>query len=202
MGSRISKPAIADIPNGAFSDEERGRITLGGFARCALGNNPKRIADLLARPLDETQTELVNAVPNDCLASGSLRFNTMLFRGALYSELLTLRERHIGEARDFAAAPLLVGQPLPDAAGEIAKTNYYLMEMANCLYLADSDTVQTIARGQVGSASEKAAFKALIPQLAACVPAGQTLSLSRSVIAYTLSEFVFRNDHSADLVKR
>jgi hypothetical protein len=193
MGSRISKPAIGEIPRGSYSDEERGRITLGGFARCALGNNPKRLAAVLARPADDTESSLVNSVSSDCLADGTLRFNTLLYRGALFVELLNVRERREESGSDLPFAPLELDQPLPPEAGEMARANYYLMAMAECLYRSDPVSVRTIARGQIGSDAEKAAFKALIPQLGACVPAGQTLSLSRTIIAYTLSEFMFRS---------
>lgn len=181
-GTRFQRPKAAKIDERSMPETERGRLLMAELARCAVETYPnKTIAALAsgrAKPISELAT-------SDCLVSGLAQFSATVWRGALYGELYR---------REFAAGPpvlmeqtIAFGENMPDFQGNIG-----ILHVADCVIRQDPANVHSFIMQTGRGAREQAAFAALVPLLGPCVPAGQTVTLTKTSLEGAFSEAMYR----------
>lgn len=184
-GTRFTKPRPAAIPdNPALSDAERGRRALEQFAGCLVESDRQGALSVL-RSYDLKKMNRF-ATTNDCLRSGSLRFDDSLLRGALFGELYR---------RDYASTPPQLLEP-PIKFAELmpswGQSRVGLLEFADCLARADLPDARTFVVARAGSPEDLKAFEALRAHIGPCVPQGQQVKLSKTAIEAALAEVMYQ----------
>lgn len=183
-GTRFTRPKPAEIPdNPSLTPAERGRVALAQFAGCLFEKGPaKSVAVLNSKDTVRfSQLEM-----NECLRSGSLRFDDSLLRGALFAELYR---------RDYADhEPKLSDGPF-DFASTLADDNQArvgLLMFADCVARQDLKNARLFMLSRGGSTDEKNSFAALRPIIGPCVPQGQTVTLTKTAIGSALAEAIYQ----------
>lgn len=194
LGTRIPHAKPAEIQQGHYSPEERGRLALREFARCIVTRTPSRVSEALSSDVGAQQNQALAALAGDeCLESGEMEFSASLLRGALFSEMYR-RHEAVGVADwkwpihriDFSRVPLADD-------GDDAKLDYLMMYITDCLAGKEPKAIRSVVMEQVATKRQEAAFATIIPVLGACVPKGVTLSLNRTTLEAAFGEYMYRS---------
>ncbi|WP_264940125.1 hypothetical protein [Sphingomonas caeni] len=149
------------------------------------------MAALSLFPSEANAGALGKLANDDCLAAGELRFNTLLFRGGLYTALYRERFGRQMPALPQGPANFSAGAPQPldaDAAKAIA-----LREFGECVVRADPATAHAIVTVRIGSAEEARLYTVLGPLLGPCVYEGQEVKFSKTVLSGLFAEILYRD---------
>lgn len=191
-GSLI-RPAPAEMSENAGRNKDRARQTMYDFARCAVKRARGSIsAYLKSFPGSGEAHRLASRLATDeCLDSGAMTFNDAVFRGAIYEMLY--RDR-------YGRNPLndLTALPSPDYAigsnpmdenhmGAVALRRY-----ADCIVRANPQAANVLIMSRAGTATEKAAFDAMMPNFSACLQKDRVLRFSKSILRGAIGETLFR----------
>lgn len=197
-GSHIRRPKRAYIPDGTLTSVDKARVTQAEFARCTLDRHRQRVFAALALEPGYDGKALIAATPGDCLGEGSLRTDTVLLRGALFAELY---RRRVSASEDdgllFPVLPLDLSRQLPDDAPLELRSSQFLLLITDCVHEADPEAVRAVITSDVASAEQEKAFATVIPLLGPCVPTGQTLRLSKSMLEAAFGEYLYRSSAPA-----
>ena len=191
-GSVLQHPRRARIPETGFTEADRGRVTLRQYARCLFASSPQTVVTAVHFAPGEDSAALDKLLRYDCVDSGSLQFSRELLRGALFTEMYRRHEsRRTGpwtypvQAIDFAAIPNL------QSSSEV-RVNYFLLEMADCVYAKHPDAVRAVVMEDIASRAQNAAFVTVIAGLGPCIPNGVKLELTRTVLDGAFGEYMYR----------
>jgi hypothetical protein len=187
-GSLIKRPA-AQIRG---TSPEAVSRTLAEFGTCVVRKYPER-AQVVTRMVvtdPEYSSRLKALADEDCLSTGELSMSSSLLRGALF---VALYERlYSSQGRiDFsglASPDYLKGytQPLaPEAVSVIA-----IARFGECVARKEGANSVQFLNSLPGSSSEETLVRGLTPSFSACIPAGQTLRLSRQFVRSAVAEGV------------
>lgn len=185
-GSLIKRPAAQIRGN---SPEAVSR-TLIDFGNCVVRKFPERVqlvthmnvTDQKYRPM------LKDLADEDCLSTGELSMSSTLLRGALFIGIYERLYSAKGRV-DFSTLPTpdyLKGysQPLdPAAVSAIAVARF-----GECVARKESATAVQLINSLPGSSSEDTIIRGLTPSISGCVPAGETLRLSRQFVRAAIAE--------------
>jgi hypothetical protein len=190
-GSRVSAPRPAIIRTKG-NEEEQNLVIIRDFARCTYSTGPKRVAEALLLPPEGDPVALGELASSECLASGTLKFSSALFRGALFGELYRQRHERSGRTWSLPVEPLSrLTPPSPDASTD-TRRHYLMLSVAECLDGEAPTAVRDVVLKPAGSAEQKAAFDAILPLLGTCVPQGVTLKLNRMSLEHAFGEYLYR----------
>lgn len=193
IGSRLGPPGkAAVIPQGNLSAADTARVTIIDFSTCILKRDRKRVLAALALfPSAAAENALSKLAADECLSEGEARFNSLLFRGALY---ISLYREQFGrqmpvlpaQSADYRAGAL---EPLDAVAGQAIG----LREFGECVVRADPATAHAIVVAKIGSAEETRLFTVLGPLLGPCLNEGLQVKFSKTVISGLLAEILYRD---------
>jgi hypothetical protein len=193
-GSHIRIPKRAEAYDRKLSDEELGRELMNQFARCIIDRRPTVVAQAIASKPGEESSLLNRAAVDDCLDSGSMRFPPEVLRGAIFGELYRRQQRGVKRlAETFPIQPLDWSSAPAATDSERARSNYYLLWMTDCVHKTSGEAMRSIVMNSVGSVAQKSAYSSIIPALGPCVPQGQKLVLSRSMLEAAFGEYLWRS---------
>lgn len=192
-GSLISRPEQARLNDRQLSEADRGRYLMREFARCVIDSRPRIVVDALASEPGKDTPKFNRLIQSaDCLFEGEMRFSPSVFRGDAFAELY---RRAIGKGEgqlaDFQLAPPDLSTA-PSADGGAVHQNWFLLKVSQCLSATHSQQMQEIIVAEVGSARRDSAYATLIPEIGGCVPAGATVSFSRSMLEAGFAEYLYR----------
>lgn len=191
-GSIISKAPPASVPDGTMSEAEKARVTIIQYAVCLVGRRPAIVKRALAAYIDEASTSAFGQLTvSECLAdSAQLAFPSSLLRGPLYMALyrreFSGREPAIlAEPIDFAAkAGIMPDNPKRDEF-------VALHGIADCVVRADPALARAAVLAPVRTSAETAAYAAVAPRLANCLPGGQQFRFNRLILGGLLAEALY-----------
>lgn len=190
-GTHIAVPKRAEIPNERNADE-RGRIALRQYARCTVARSREETAAALLLDPGKDADALNKLASDECLQAGRMEFAPNVYRGALYGELYRLRAKQAGKRWTLPIQPLsLATPPASDATGSV-RANFFLLDLAHCLYQAAPEAVREIIVEPTASEGQERAFASVIPVLGPCIPAGRTLTLNRITLESAFGEYLYR----------
>jgi hypothetical protein len=192
-GSNIPVPKRARVPERG-SMAERGNIVMREFARCTIDKKPGKVAALLAMPLGgEYDKAMRQVVTDDCLSAGEIRFQPILLRGALFTELW--QRRVLAESKSKPWGPALpaydLNAPMVDADAK-AQLQQSLLSFGDCIVKRDRPAANDVVVRQVGSKSQDEAYARLMPDLGPCLPQGQQVKFSKPILEGVLAEALYR----------
>jgi hypothetical protein len=180
--------------NSAEATEENARaarITLRQFGQCAIQSAP-RVRSFLNKRMDApgysaTLTRL--ATPN-CLTSGMLKIPQANMRAALFEALYN---------KEYRAASHVFAQNLKSGFAEQyvgdqpdnIRTVLVLEQVGECVSKRDAGAARALLRTRPSSDEEDRAFATLVPHLQACIPQGQTFTLSKTVARGAVAEGLY-----------
>jgi hypothetical protein len=182
----------AEISNAkSISEANRGRMAGAEFARCIASRSAKRVDAVLAMPNgDAYNRALVGLADDYCLSGGQLRFDSNLFRGALFVQLY--RQRSAAEAKGKAwsrsLAPFDPGAP----ASPVEFGQARLLSFADCVVRRNPAFAREVVLLPTASPGQENAIRQLKNDLAPCFPAGSTMTLSKPVLEGALAEILYR----------
>ena len=193
LGSRVNKAAAATIPTIGFSKEETGRLVIAQFAQCTFGRHARSVSEDLSLGFEESQASLGKHVPDECLNDGSFQASSGLYRGYLFGELYRRHEFKGYANWPYAIVPLDLSVAIAADTPATTKVDRFMLEVTDCLYKADAESVRTIILSETASTAQKKAYAKLIPQLGPCIPQGNTLELSRATLESAFGEYLYRS---------
>lgn len=195
-GTLINRPT-AQIRGFSANDS---RLAMDEFGVCVVRRWPARATRALAIPVDDPRYHqlMEDMAIDECLSSGTLSFAMMSMRGSLYEALYEVNYARHGRI-DFtgiAHPDYLAGYAQPLSAEATAVIA--IARFGECVARTDSQSAVSLMTSPIGSAGEVRLMTALTPALSACIPAGQTLRLSRTVVRGAVAEGLVRMLQLAD----
>ena len=193
-GSQISIPERAKSPDRKLSEEELGREMMNRYARCIVDRTSGKVAEAIAlKPGDDIQA-FNKAATDECLDSGRMQFSASVLRGAVFGELYRRQQKGVKDVvRKFPVQPLDWSAAPPPGASERARANYFLLWLSDCVHGSSAEAMRSVVMNPVGSKVQQAAYSAVIPMLGPCIPEGQKLSFSRSMLESAFGEYLYRS---------
>lgn len=170
-------------------DAER---TMADFARCEVKSSDGRAAALaFGREVAGTpSTYAQRLIKSRCARGGTqMRLNPELFRMSIFPALYS---------RDFgkASLPDFAAMPPTDFAREFDGTpsqeTLTLRNFGDCVVRRDAANSRAVVLSTLYKPEEATAFTALQPAMAQCVPQGQQLRFSRSVLRGAIGEALYK----------
>lgn len=173
------------------------RQSLAEFAKCLSISKAERVNELVRLPIDSAQyrriaQRLYETADDMCVGDGSLRYNAVLFAGAIYDALYT---------RDFGyGGP----QSFPDSVNTRYADRYRapysadarqaiaIEQFGECVARAEPAESRQLLLAGLGTAAEEQQFAALKPRFQACVISGKTVEMSKAVIRGAIAEGMYR----------
>ncbi|MDQ2893598.1 MAG: hypothetical protein M3R64_11000 [Pseudomonadota bacterium] len=194
-GSHIAIPQRARIPDApGLTVDDRARIAMAEFARCTVDRRAIAMRRVLSLPIEKLDGSVwMPLADTECLASGEMRFQPRIMRGALFSELVRRRavETARGGAWTFPVMPY-DAVALADPANRVTQLDAALLAFADCVVKRDPVGAQAVIVAPTATEAESVAIAALAPNLGPCLPAGQTIKLSRSILEGAVAEILYR----------
>ncbi|MFL6727217.1 MAG: hypothetical protein ACJ8FS_11990 [Sphingomicrobium sp.] len=173
------------------------------FGICVVKKFRVRARQVVDIPVDDPafRKELTSLATSDCLAEGELVVPPLILRGAIFEALYKL---DFGEdfAADITKAPpfdyaAAYKRPLSDSAsGTIA-----LAMVADCAARSDPAAARLMLKSGPNSTDEDVAMSVMASKLGACIPKGQSLRFSRTMIRASLGEAVYRLSQQSRVVE-
>lgn len=184
-------------------EEAYGRRVLREFAECVVDKHRDAAREFVLMPADGwlESDKFKKVTDSRCLGflSGKLRARREQHRAAFAQRLIDV-EYKIAPAMDPATVPAFewpvpaaarttdrkTGEPLTGEALARAQEQHrfiladrYLGQLGECVVRRDPAGSHALLVTRIGDTAELEAFRALSPVIPACIPKGETLSLSR-----------------------
>ena len=180
-----------NLPKGV-SDATRARLTLDALGRCLVREEPAKVGAFLKLvPGSRASRDAARKLQSDdCMVAGTVDAPDAALRGSLFtalyrSEFGTGADPLQPVGPDFKAEA--AGQPADIADAYVASRSF-----AECVVRADEKEARALVLAEPASADEAEAAKALTPAIAGCLPAGQTLELTKTTLVRLLAEMLYR----------
>lgn len=193
-GSRLTSPKPADIPDGNMPEVDRVRKVMVEFGECVARTDPGGSARTVALfPTDPIELKALQRVATgDCLRMGELQMSASIMRGALFIGLYRRDYRQVPppapppEKLDFTVGAA-------DPQQEEARGAIMLRLFIDCVVREDPADARITILAPVASRAETAAYAALAPHLGRCLPAGQQVTFSKTILSGLIAEVAYRN---------
>jgi hypothetical protein len=202
----IAAPAGAQetgtlIQHKAAQAEYRGkkaaRLTMEAFAACLVSRSKGRVTKYANMRADDPDyrkymLSLFHAAGDECLSSGDLAFNDMVFRGTVFQALYGAEFPDASAPTDFSAVAssgfreAYGPQVAPQARSIVA-----LEQFGECVGRADGPGLRNLLNAIPASVQETGLFNALVPKFSACIPQGETLAFSKVILKGALAEGMY-----------
>jgi hypothetical protein len=178
------------------------RQSLAEFATCLSTSKQDRIARLFDLPVDSPEyrriaQRLYETEDSACVSDGSLKYNRVLFSGALFGALYT---------RDFGyGGPSSFPETLTTRYAERyraphsadARQAIALEAFGECVARAEPATARQLLLSTPGTAAEQTQFAALAPRFGACVVKDARVEMSKSIVRGAVAEGLYRLSRAA-----
>lgn len=198
-GTRIG-PDPASINN---DGEEEARRVVRAFGNCVVRTRLNRARALVAQSANDAGHvgQLRELVNQDCLSNGELRMPPLLMRGAVFEGMVNVYHGNF-RPTDLSSTPPIDYRAIHN--GEVTRFGGQVLGLnmvADCVFRRAPADSRALLDLNPGTGAERRAFEAVIPHLAPCINAGQTITFSRSVLRYALAEVVYRHAALAEQVR-
>lgn len=193
-GSYILIPERARIPDGAgLSKVDRGRVAMASFAGCTVDRKSYRLPKLLSLPANRMDSKVWAGLADDeCLASGQMAFQPIILRGALFTELYRRRHKAVARGQTWTLPVVPFNDHLAIDADDPSPVTTAVLAFAACIVAKDPIHAKAIMLASTTSSAQDAAITALKPSLGPCLPEGQTITLSKSILEGAIGEIMYR----------
>ena len=192
LGSNVTRPKRAEIPNGYYTKEQRGRLVMREFARCTFATSPAKVAAVAMLPPGADVAGLRELAQRDCLSEGIVGFDFALYRGTLFGEMYRRHEAIGGKSWTYPVSPINLNAAPNEGDSAQIKLNYFLLSLTDCVIAKNAEAVRAVVLQPVGSKAQEAAFSAIIPQLGPCLPQGKTITFNRTSLEMGFGEYMYR----------
>ena len=169
------------------------------FSACSVGRGRTSVEMFLAAPVSSSEYIRLRrrVLVDDCLGAGELTISDAIIRGALFEQLY-IADFKSQSALDLSNAPRVdYRAPYSTIVTPQAGQAIALAELGDCVARRAASKARALLLVEPGSSAESAAFAELSPELGPCVPKGQRVALSRSIVRGGLAEGLYRVSRSA-----
>lgn len=175
------------------------RSTMLGYAACVYGRSPGRVKTMLSYPMADARYEQMHRnlfrQYSDCFDGGEaaqINFSDTSLRGALY-EALYRREFARSAPTDFTAIGKIdYGAGYPQPIDSRYHTAIALGAYGDCVSRRAPADARKLMLATPGLPAEDQIFSSLAPHLGPCLPNGQKLRFSKSVLRGVVAEGLYR----------
>ena len=189
----LAAPALAqEEPGYTAASRKDAERAMADFARCEVNSTAGRAAALaFGREVAGTpSTYAQRLIKSSCAPRGTqMRFRPELFRMALFPALYT-REYSKSAPADLSAAP--ASDYAREFDGTPGAETLTLRTFGDCVVRRDSANSRAVVLSKLYKPEEATAFTALQPAMAGCVPQGQQLRFSRTVLRGAVGEALYK----------
>lgn len=173
------------------------RQSLAEFAKCLSVNQAGRIGEIIALPADSTKyrraaLRLYETADAMCAGDATLKYNPVLFAGAMY-EALYVRDFGYGGPAAFpesVTTRYVERYRAPYSAD--ARQAIALEQFGECVARAEPGAARQLVLSVPGTPAEETQLAALKPRFGACVINGKTVEMSKGVIRGAVAEGLYR----------
>jgi hypothetical protein len=180
-----------------YRGKKAARVTMEQFAACLVSRSRGRVTRYANMRADDPgyrkyMLSLFHSMGDECLSSGDLAFNDIVFRGTVFQALYAVDFPSSSAPTDFSALPSTGFREAygPQVAPE-ARSVVALEQFGECVGRADGAGLRNLLNAIPGSAQESALFNALVPKFSACIPKGETLAFSKVILKGALAEGMY-----------
>lgn len=168
------------------------RETMRQFGMCIATRFKSRAAEFKNLRLDapDYQSRITKLAVPECLNDGGLRFQATSFRGNLFAAFYTLQFKD-GPPPNIAEFAGRFRMRYADMLSPRARNDLALELFGECVALKDPGTVHGLLRSLPGSVAEKSSFQSLSPHFSGCIPAGESLTFSKTILRGALAEGMY-----------
>jgi hypothetical protein len=186
-GSLIRRNS-ADV---AEDSAQAARMVLRQFGQCAIQSAP-RVRSFLNKRMDAPgySATLTRLATPDCLTSGMLKIPPMNLRAAVFEALYNKEYRSAAHVFPSSLQSGYSEKYLGNQPDNI-RTVLVLEQVGECVSKRDAGAARALLRTRPTSDEEDRAFAAVLPHLQACIPKGQTFTLSKTVARGALAEGMY-----------
>jgi hypothetical protein len=175
------------------------RVISRQFALCSVRRGRNTVENYLAAPIGSAEHNRLQkrVLVDDCLGAGELTLPLEVIRGALFEQLYLV---------DYSSEPvpdLSTLSPIDYTAGYSAPVSgpainsIALAQFGDCVARADIGNARALLASLPESSAEGEAVRGSMGHLGACVPTGQKVSFSRSVLRSAVAEGLYRLTRAA-----
>jgi hypothetical protein len=200
LGALSSAAGAEDLP---LRDSE---VELAGYADCVVGRKSFRApVETFLRTVPDSPAfheAAMRAADMTCLNTAAMRrrastltmrLQPATFRDALYPALYRRDFGKKGPPTGIAAAPAaVVSAEFSGDTANLSPTYWAGREMGDCVARAAPQQVHAFLVTRPYSPQEEAASRALNPLIGGCLPAGQTIRFSRTLLRSFLGEAMYK----------
>lgn len=176
-----------------ITDQNAGgaRLTLRQFGQCAVQSTARVQAFLQTRMDAPDYFERLNklASPN-CLSDGNLKIPQSNMRAAVFEALYNKEYRSASHVFPPEMTSGFTAQ-YPGSQPSSIENILVLEQVGECVSKRDAKAARALLLTRPTSAEETGAIAALIPHFQACIPNGQTFSLSKTVARGAVAEGLY-----------
>lgn len=194
-GSNIRRAPPASVDG---DDRAAAREAGRQFGLCVVERRAGTAARLIEMRVDDpAYGKLLNRfATDDCIAWGEMRLPYSILRGSIFEALYS--RSNAAPITDFSAVP-----PIDYAAGydrplsKAASQAIALAQVGDCASRANPAAARALVASRPETPSERQAVAQLAKALPGCVPAGQQVTLSVSVVRSAVAEGLYRLTQAA-----
>jgi hypothetical protein len=190
FSSRRQAVAMRDDPK--MSNVDKGRAAVVDFAQCLYDSDKGGARRVLSSgPGAPLKSAVVAFANGQCWLRGFISFRPSALQGGLFvvayrNQFRSKSPGMMPEPIDYAAIARAVNEN--EVAPFVA-----LRRFGECVVRSNVDGARALALSDVASAVEARAFADISPGLSACIDAGRSVTLTKELVKYTVSEVLYRH---------
>jgi hypothetical protein len=181
------------------SPEAEARAALRRLALCHIIKYPNVVAAAITKRVAIGAAALARIGSEFCAVyaiqvGGTLRSPDWVMFGMYFGELYRQHQSlPSGSEWSFPLPSLHLAGTQPTESNLDVQTYFAMLKISECVFIRNPEIVRSIVISSPGSAEQNQAFALIAPYLGACVPQGQNIRFSRSVIESSFGEFLYKS---------
>lgn len=182
------------------------RRSLAEFATCLSTSKQDRIARLYDLAVDSPEYRrialgLYETEDSACISDGSLKYNPVLFTGALFGALYTRDFGYSGPSAFPDTLTTRYAERYRAPHSDQARQAIALESFGECVARAEPAAARQLLLSAPGTAAEQTQFATLAPRFGACVVKDARVEMSKSIVRGAVAEGLYRLSRAAGKIQ-
>lgn len=190
FSSRRQAVAMRDDPK--MSNIDKGRAAVVDFAQCLYDSDKGGARRVLSSgPGAPLKSAVVAFANGQCWLRGFVSFRPSALQGGLF--VVAYRDQFRSKSSEMLPEPIDYGA-IARTVNEAQSGPYVaLRRFGECVARSNPNAAHALAISDIASNAEAQAFADVSPALSVCLDSGRTVTLTKEVVKYTISEVLYRH---------